>query len=312
MDKQNYLGRARVMWIVFELCRLPFILALMYIAASVNPEYYHQHFWWNTMIFFLIILPVWLIVAAYKKSGEGKAMWFRHDAPKVYDGIESLMTKLNIKRPQVYFRKLTEIGVTAGIYPWWTRIIIDPRLREILNAEQMEAVIAHELAHKLHMRTWKDFVRIFLSMVHLSALFHMCYVLSGDYVSWYTAIGIFFLYTWLISYRTLGIPLLYWRRLHEYAADMRACSLIDRPYALAEALIILNNENFDILSSSNTGRKTIKKNGMRRIGDNTKAQLKELKVNIMDDKQYSSHPRIINRVAEINRCFPTKSKTVLQ
>ncbi|WP_277553213.1 M48 family metallopeptidase [Halobaculum limi] len=70
----------------------------------------------------------------------------RSHAPEVYDILDSLTARMSLDRPRVFVARLDEPNAFAmgGPHP---ALVIDYSLFGVLTTEQLEGVLAHELAH---------------------------------------------------------------------------------------------------------------------------------------------------------------------
>jgi len=121
-------------------------------------------------------------------------------------------------------------------------ILVAPPLVTRLEARQLRAVLAHELAHVLHRDSWRRLVRVILmseaalataiALTGLDPAQDMAGLparLDGRAVPFLVAI-------WYLMLRLLAVANLRATRAEEQAADARAVSLTDDPAGCAEGL----------------------------------------------------------------------------
>lgn len=83
---------------------------------------------------------------ALKMSGAKEIS--KKDAPGLYKTVEHLSQKMHIPMPKIYMTPATQANAFAtGRDPHHASIAVTAGIMDILSAEELEAVLAHELAH---------------------------------------------------------------------------------------------------------------------------------------------------------------------
>ncbi|TET20730.1 protease HtpX [Candidatus Bathyarchaeota archaeon] len=161
----------------------------------------------------------------------------RSDNPELYETVERLSKKSGIKMPRVMLAKIPLPNAFAYGSPIaGTRVAVTKGLLETLEAEEVEAVIGHELGHLKH----KD-VQVMMFVSLLPALFYaigLSMLFSsrtgrGGRSGGAAIIGI----ASIILYWILTLFTLYLSRLREYYADRHSAMIVeDGPRKLSEGL----------------------------------------------------------------------------
>lgn len=161
----------------------------------------------------------------------------RSDNPELYETVEKLSKKSGIKMPRVMLAKIPLPNAFAYGSPIaGTRVAVTKGLLETLEAEEVEAVIGHELGHLKH----KD-VQVMMFVSLLPALFYaigLSMLFSsrtsrGERNSGAAIIG----FASIILYWILTLFTLYLSRLREYYADRHSATIVeDGPRKLSEGL----------------------------------------------------------------------------
>lgn len=163
------------------------------------------------------------------------------EAPHIHRMVERLSAKLGLKKPKVMISNLSIPNAFAyGGVLGGSKVALTKGLLEVLEDEEVEAVIGHELGHIKH--------RDVLAMMFLStlpAVFYYIYrtawlysMLSssrerGGSPLVFIAVGI----VSLIIYFVLSLIMLAFSRVREYYADYEsAVNVADGPRKLREAL----------------------------------------------------------------------------
>lgn len=179
----------------------------------------------------------------------------RSRAPWLYDRLDRLCGRMDIDDPAVYVAPLEGPnalaigGVRSGA------LVLDPSLFRILDADELEAILAHELAH---LESWDGLIQTLsysclrtvvglLTLALLPALLLVsgiaraaAWVLS-DPDAW-PATGVRRLYRWIghavsVVFVALTLVIRAHSRRREFAADDRAAAVTGTPRALASALV---------------------------------------------------------------------------
>lgn len=194
-------------------------------------------------IFTLLVLVVgfniiqWLIAPYIIDSMYGVKEVSPSEAPRLHRMVEQLSMKSGIKKPKVMIAALPIPNAFAYGSPIaGTRIAITRGLLQVLEEEEVEAVIGHELGHLRH----RD-VQIMMFASVLPAIFYYL----GYMMMWSgmfsrrrdsgTAIIVGVIS--LLIYFILSLLVLGLSRLREYYADRHSAEIVeDGPRKLSEAL----------------------------------------------------------------------------
>lgn len=177
----------------------------------------------------------------------------RSHAPEVYDILDSLTARMSIDRPRVFVARLDEPNAFAmgGPRP---ALVVDYSLFGVLTAEQLEGVLAHELAHiegrdGLVQTLGYSVVQTTVGVVTiaLSPLALLCggfarglALLDGTPGRWHQTLPgrVRVALSQVLTLLLLSLTLLLraYARRREHAADDRAVEVTGSPLALASAL----------------------------------------------------------------------------
>lgn len=177
-----------------------------------------------------------------------------HRAPSVHRRVDRLSERMEVTPPRILVADLGAPNALSVGGPKRGAVILDRRLADLLTLEELEAIIAHELAHIERYDAFLNtlaltFIRLLVTIVFLF-LFpvfvflvgidraagwifgrprQLQYGLSGlfRHVAALVLIGLFSLFTLLFLAHS---------RRQEYRADRRAAAVTDNPTALARAL----------------------------------------------------------------------------
>jgi len=177
-----------------------------------------------------------------------------HRAPGIYRRLEQLCDRLGIDQPSLMVADLGAPNALSVGGPRRGVVVVDEDLLRLLTLDELEGIIAHELAH---IESYDTFVRtlIVTAMRSLTAivfllLFPVVLLLLGidRGAAWIAGqprrwrFGLAGLFQWLLQ---VGLTLLLslvtlvvlaYSRRREYAADSRAATVTGKPAALACAL----------------------------------------------------------------------------
>jgi heat shock protein HtpX len=177
----------------------------------------------------------------------------RGRAPALHRRLDRLTAEMGVDRPPLLVADLGAPNALSIGGPRWSAIVIDRRLLSLLTLEELEGILAHELAHVERKDAFVktllvSLVRTLAGLVFLLVL-PITLVLAGvaRAAAWIAGrptrapdveaaatVGIQFLVGLLLSVLTL-LALAHARR-QEFAADRRAAAVTGRPDALARAL----------------------------------------------------------------------------
>ncbi len=192
-----------------------------------------------TIVMFNIVqwlIAPYLIDAIYRVKKVSRV-----EEPQLYDAVERLSQKSGIKTPQLMIARIPIANAFAYGSPLTgNRIAVTNGLLNTLEAEEVEAVIGHELGHLRH----RD-VQVMMFVSILPALFY--YI--GYSLIWSTAytrrdersngsalalVG----FLSVLLYWVLTLFTLYLSRLREYYADRHSVSTVDEgSRKLSEGLV---------------------------------------------------------------------------
>ncbi len=197
-------------------------------------------FSWITLGIFIVLFNIvqWLLAPYLIDAMYHVSKVTRSDDPELYGMVERLSNKSGIKMPKVMLAKMPVPNAFAYGSPIaGTRVAVTTELRKTLEAEEVEAVIGHELGHLKH----RD-VQVMMFVSLLPALFAWIgysMLLSAGYgrreergggVALIGMVSI--LLYWILTLFTLHLS-----RLREYYADRHSATIVeDGSRKLSEAL----------------------------------------------------------------------------
>lgn len=178
----------------------------------------------------------------------------RGRAPALHRRLDRLAAEMGVDRPPLLVADLGAPNALSIGGPRWSAVVIDRRLLSLLTLEELEGIVAHELAHVERKDAFVktlvvSLVRTLAGLVFLLVL-PITLVLAGvaRAAAWIAGrparapdveavatVGVQFLVGLLLSVLTL-LALAHARR-QEFAADRRAAAVTGRPDALARALV---------------------------------------------------------------------------
>jgi heat shock protein HtpX len=187
----------------------------------------------------------------------------RQQSPDLHDRIDRLAGEMAVERPNLYVAQLGSPnafavgGVRSGA------VVVDPSLFRLLDLSELEAIIAHELAHLETydgliqtlayscLRTFVGVLFLILSPVILLSIgFFRAFILFRGRPDGWPAVGLSTLYRVLasgVSAVLIALTLLVraHSRRREFAADDRAVAVTGNPRALASALYRIHRATDD-------------------------------------------------------------------
>lgn len=177
-----------------------------------------------------------LIDALYKVREVTKA-----DSPKLYGTVETLSRKSGLKMPRVMLANIPMPNAFAYGSPMYgTRVAVTKGALDVLEEEEVEAVVGHELGHLRH----RD-VQIMMFASVLPAIFYFIGY-SMMMSAWFGggrnrqeggAFPVLIGMASMAIYWILSLLVLRLSRLREYYADQHAVTVVeDGPRKLSEAL----------------------------------------------------------------------------
>ncbi len=222
----------RVMWLY---ARLAFAIALLFAVIYALLVLIAYVFGYAQPVF-MAVLAFIIVAAQYVVSPKIVEMSMkvkyidRKDMPKLYEMVKKLAMEANIPMPKVGISNIDLPNAFAfGRSARDGRVCVTKGLLKILNDEEMEAVLGHEISHLKH----RDMVVITM----LSVIPLISYLIFWSFL-WNRRRG----EATLIAFAAFGIYILtnfivlYVSRIREYYADYGSSEITKKPYALASAL----------------------------------------------------------------------------
>ncbi|MFO8080362.1 MAG: NADH-ubiquinone oxidoreductase-F iron-sulfur binding region domain-containing protein [Armatimonadota bacterium] len=177
-----------------------------------------------------------------------------HRAPSLYRRLHTLTSRMDIEPPTVLLADLGAPNALSVGGPKRGAVVLDRRLLTLLNHDELEAIVAHELAHMEGYDTFLNtlaltVIRLLVSVVFVLALPFVVFLAGVDRAgAWIVGdprrpgFGLSELFQRLVAFALLGllsvvtILFLANSRRQEYRADERAGEVTGKPAALARAL----------------------------------------------------------------------------
>jgi len=160
----------------------------------------------------------------------------RMEVPALYDAVESLAGKANIPMPQLYILPSeTPNAFATGRNEDHAAVAVTYGLMNMMNRDELEGVIAHELSHIKH----KDILISTMAATIASAvvlLSRWSVFFSSDDGSAVSAIAVAIIAPVAATLVQMAIS-----RSREYEADAGSARLTGNPEALADALLKLSS-----------------------------------------------------------------------
>jgi heat shock protein HtpX len=160
----------------------------------------------------------------------------RIEAPVLYNAVESLSAKANIPVPKVYvIPKDAPNAFATGRNEDHAAVAVTSGILKMLNQDELEGVIAHELSHIKH----KDILISTMAATAASAVVLMsrwAVFFGGDEGSTISAIAVAIIAPIAATVIQMAIS-----RSREYEADAGGARVSEKPVALAGALAKLSN-----------------------------------------------------------------------
>ncbi|WP_436903403.1 M48 family metallopeptidase [Halovenus halobia] len=178
----------------------------------------------------------------------------RDRAPAVYRRLQGLCAQMSVEQPPILLTDLDSPNALSVGGPRRGAIILDRGLLTILTIEELEGILAHELAHMEQYDTFLNTLaitvtRLLVGVVYLFLLPVLLVLVGIDRATDWIAgepqrrsIGLADLFQYGISIVLVSVlsvfTLLFLAhsRRQEYRADQRAISVTNDPQALARAL----------------------------------------------------------------------------
>lgn len=177
----------------------------------------------------------------------------RQQAPELHRRLDRLAETMRVERPPVLLADLGAPNALSIGGPRRGVIVLDQRLLRLLTIDEMEGILAHELAHMESYDTFLNTLAITAMRTVVGLLFFLflpfVLLLTGvdRAAAWFAGrprvrFGLATLFkavvTWFLGILMSVFTLLFlaYSRRQEYAADQRAVSVTGDPAALARAL----------------------------------------------------------------------------
>ncbi|MFW6185511.1 MAG: M48 family metalloprotease [Halobacteriota archaeon] len=168
------------------------------------------------------------------------------EAPELHGMVTELAMRAGVPKPKVGISEVPIPNAFAfGTSKGNARVCVTRELMNILNKDELEGVLAHEISHVRHrdmvVITALSAIPMIAYMVYFSFLFSGIFGGGGDDESSIPALAIAIVA--FIIYFLTNLVVLYASRIREYYADAGSVELTTKPQALASALYKLTNAN---------------------------------------------------------------------
>lgn len=160
----------------------------------------------------------------------------QREAPEVYSIVESLVNRANMPMPKVYIIPSDQPNAFAtGRDPNHAAVAVTDGILRILNREELEGVLAHELAHVKH----RDILISSIAATTAGAImmlrfFGLFFGGSSDDEGGGSMVGM--LIAWIVAPIAAVLIQMAISRSREYGADKGGAEMCGNPHALASAL----------------------------------------------------------------------------
>ena len=183
-----------------------------------------------------------------------------HRAPALFRRLDRLCLKMGMRRPPVLVASLNAPNALTVGGPRRGGVIIDWTLLELLTVDELEAIIAHELAHMERGDTFLNTL-VLTAMRSLAGLVFVLVLPVGIFLAgvdrslgWFAGrpghrvgfVRVFYFLLLLVLgvlFSVFTLAYLGYSRRQEYAADRRAGEVTEKPIALARALAKIHHAN---------------------------------------------------------------------
>lgn len=193
-------------------------------------------------LIFLLLSLIWLAIAY--KFNTGMMRWAtgarkleRKENPRVYNLLENLCISQGISMPALQVIEDHSLNAFAsGVRPEDYTITVSRGMLDLLNDEELEGVLAHELAHIIN----KDVRLLIISIIFVGIFSFIAQVIARRLYFTNRKNGIYLILTSIliavVAYALAQLIRLGISRKREYMADAGAAEMTKRPWALASAL----------------------------------------------------------------------------
>lgn len=278
------------------------VALISFIFGIVSPLIY-------AIIAFLIILLQYAISPRIVEATMRVKYVDEQEMPWLHEIVENLSKKAGIKKPRVGISNIAIPNAFAfGRSVKDGRVCVTKGLLNILNKEEIEAVLGHEISHIKH----RDmiFLTLFSAIPLISYYIFWSSLWSRDRRNNGAIVAMVAFLTYILT----NMILLYINRIREYYADYGSAKLTNKPYNLASALYRIT------LSTSRLPAERIKEaEGMKAFfaTDPSKARKEVMELSKADlnmdghldeqeVKQFASHARasVADKLMEIFSSHP--------
>lgn len=221
-----------------------------------------------SLLTLLVSLPLVVLVAGYLGYRVGTLRLLAsldglrlspNRAPQVYRRLERLCTRMNVREPPLVVAQLGAPNALSIGGPRKGVVVVDRSLLGLLTIDELEGILAHELAHMENYDTFLNTLALTAArtVVGLVSLFFLPLVLFlvgiDRAVAWISGTpsrqfglgGQFQRTVTLVLGAVFGLftlAFLAYSRKREFAADRRAADVTGKPVALARGLAKIHRE----------------------------------------------------------------------
>jgi heat shock protein HtpX len=222
------------------------ILAFLYIVFLSVLVYVGLDFISITVIASMMILAQWYFSDRIVLWSSGAKKVTRQQFPKLHDVVERIIARNNLPKPQIAVINTNMPNAFAtGRSPKSSVIAVTTGLMDLLDTEELEGVIAHELTH---IRNRDVLVLTLASLFSTVAWYLMQFGFYGGGMGYGYAgrdddrnnsagamiiVIVVVMLTWLISFLIIRAI----SRYREFAADRGAAQMTGKPAKIANALM---------------------------------------------------------------------------
>jgi heat shock protein HtpX len=225
-----------------------FLLACVYLAFIGSLSYFRVPFG------FIIVVSAVMLIAQYYWSDKlillslGAQEVTEQQAPQLHDMVGRLAALTGMPKPRVaIIDSPVPNAMATGRSPDHSLVAVTSGILQVLDPEEMEAVLAHEMSHVIHrdmrVMAMASFFATVASFIVQSGLWGGLYGGYGnsrddrDRGSSFMVIFLISIVVWAVSFvliRTLS-------RYREYSADRGSAIITGQPSKLASALVKISS-----------------------------------------------------------------------
>ncbi|MCK9581619.1 MAG: zinc metalloprotease HtpX [Methanoregula sp.] len=253
----------------------------------------------NTTIWIFVLLAVGMGLVQYFFSDRmvlwstGARVIEEDEYPELHRMVEKLCSEADLPKPKIAIMMSPMPNAFAtGRNPSHAVVACTDSIMRLLTREELEAVLAHELAHvknrDILTMTMASFIAMIASMIMQNAIFGALFggnSREGNGAGW--------IIIWVVSiivYILSTILIMALSRYREFAADRGSAQITKNPRALISALSKISGR-IDVLP--NQVKETVAgANAFFIIPASTKSMLQEL---------FSTHPSLDKRIANLEK-----------